>query len=343
MSFLLTALFVFAGIGNPLPAPGGGADSSTARLIAFGDVNLGRWMGKQILRGDTSYPFTHMATLLREADIVFVNLESPISEQHGITESRISNVVFCAPPAAACTLERAHITVVSTANNHAFDFGLKGVIETLTYLHAQGIGTTGTCDQPAGNSHTLVITAHAIRVGFAAFTQFVNIHGPWDGYISVYDREGAMAEISRLRAESDIVIASFHGGKEFGDAPDEETQDAMHSLIDAGADLVIGHHPHVPQGIERYKKKLIFYSLGNFVFIQPQNYWAQVSYGVDLSIRKNSVGTTIESVHLLPIRASSQPHLLDSRADVAKLIERTRKSSTATIVQENQMYVVQRD
>ena len=103
-------------------------------LLALGDVNLGRKVGQEILKGNKDYPFEKFGEVLARADVVFANLECPVTDQNGETQSPKSNVIFCAPPDAAATLRRAGVTVVSTANNHAFDYGLKGLRETVKFL-----------------------------------------------------------------------------------------------------------------------------------------------------------------------------------------------------------------
>jgi poly-gamma-glutamate capsule biosynthesis protein CapA/YwtB (metallophosphatase superfamily) len=113
-------------------------------LLALGDINLGRTVGQEILKGKTDFPFERFNNVLARAEVVFANLECPITDQNGETQSPKSNVIFCAPPNAGATLRRAGITVVSTANNHAFDYGLKGLQETIKFLRKDSIRLTGT-------------------------------------------------------------------------------------------------------------------------------------------------------------------------------------------------------
>jgi poly-gamma-glutamate capsule biosynthesis protein CapA/YwtB (metallophosphatase superfamily) len=102
----------------------------TLSLLALGDINLGRSVGQEILKGNIDYPFAKCKNMFMRADVLFANLESPVTDQHGETQSPKSNVVFCAPPPASSSLRRSGMFVVSTANNHAFDYGVKGIQET---------------------------------------------------------------------------------------------------------------------------------------------------------------------------------------------------------------------
>lgn len=307
---------------------------STLTLLLFGDVNLGRNLGKDLLAGKVDYPFERMSALLHTADAVFVNLESPISDQHGETESPTSNFIFCAPPVAASVLKRGGVTIVSTANNHALDYALPGLRETLQRLDEEHLMHVGTSADSVGEIPPAILKARGIAVGFLAYTQFVNAKVPWQGRIAMFDSSVARRDISRLRKKSDLVIVSFHGGKEYADGPDLKTKRQMESLVRAGADIVVGHHPHVPQAIEVINGKVIFFSLGNFVFNQSTP-WAKRSFGVELKIIKYHSVSGIASIRLIPFRAFKQPAADLQTSDVDSLVQRLRRSSGATIINRN--------
>ncbi|MGB2867672.1 MAG: CapA family protein [Bacteroidota bacterium] len=301
-------------------------------LMAFGDINLGRSVGQWLLNGELEYPFGKMGPLLRSADIVFANLESPLSDQRGETESPSSNVVFCGPPVAASVLHKGGVSVVSTANNHAFDYGLKGLNETIRFLRNEQIAFAGTSEEKTDSMFApAIVERNGIRVGFLGYTQLVNIQGEWAGHISLYDGERAEREVRSLKEKADFVVASFHGGTEYADSPDEQSVLQMRALVDAGADVVLGHHPHVPQGIELYKDKLIVHSLGNFVFYQPQFSWTGKSYGLELFLKKDGSGTTISSMRLIPFRPSLQPSQNLGERERTDLLVRVKKLSSGSI------------
>jgi poly-gamma-glutamate capsule biosynthesis protein CapA/YwtB (metallophosphatase superfamily) len=317
------------------------ADSGTGiSFLAFGDVNLGRAVGQKILRGDTTYPFEEIFSLLERADIVYANLESPISDQNGETQSPKSNVIFCAPPAAAASLRRAGFTVVSTANNHAFDYGIKGLRETIRFLREQRLGFAGTAADSGAVFRAAIIECKGMKVGVVAYTQMVNFRFGWQGHISIFDSARARRDIEELKSSADFIIASYHGGEEYKSVPDAKTVRAVHTLAEFGVDVVVGHHPHVPQGIEIYRHCLIFHSLGNAVFYQPRMLWTQRSFAALLRLEKKGRRKTISSIQLLPFRPGLRPAMNLTSAEERELIDRTRKLSTVPIINTERGYFV---
>lgn len=321
---------------------------SVARIsiAVFGDVNLGRTVGQIILKGEIDHPFENVREYFSKQNIVFFNLESQLSDQNGETEDPKSNIVFCGPPVAAASVRRANVSVVSTANNHAFDYGMKGLRETITLLRSEGVSVAGTSFDSSAMFPPSVIERNSIRVGIVAYTQFVNKMESWDGreswqgYVSVFDSQRVQLEIEDVRKKTDFVIASYHGGKEYADLPDSKTREEMRSLIDAGADLVVGHHPHVPQGIEEYKGRLIFYSLGNFVFHQAP-YWTQRGLGIEMQLEKQGGSARLSAVRLVPVQAGYQPALSLNPTDRARLMKRIQSLSNVPLVVRDGQYFVQ--
>lgn len=318
----------------------GASGFQSVTLRAFGDVSFGRSVGQEILAGRIDFPFDSAASLLR-ADLVFVNLESQLTDQHGETQHPTDRLIFCGPPQAAQSLKRAGITIVSTANNHAFDYGLKGLLETIALLNEAGIAFVGTQADSAGPIRPLIVEKNGIRLGFVAYTEFVNVKGNWRGRISLFDTRTAREQIRQLRAEgANIVIASYHGGAEYVDESPQRTRQQMRLLIDAGADIVLGHHPHVPQGIERYKGGLLFLSLGNFVFYQPQRYWTQRSIGAELTFMRDDTGVRLIRARLLPLRVGQQPSPLHDANERQELLRRIRSLSNVSILEEEGWFSV---
>lgn len=318
----------------------GQTEKSRLLIQAFGDVNLGRAVGQELLKGNVDYPFEYVRGLLQQADMVFVNLESQLSEQGGETQHPKDNYVFCGPPVGAQTLKRAGVTIVSTANNHAYDYRMKGLQETIQCLRQEGIRYVGTSEDSVSWFPPVVVERNGIRLGFVAYTEFVNIAGPWKGRISTFDRSRARREIDSARHVADIVIASYHGGSEYTDEPQKLTQAQMRFLADAGADIVLGHHAHVPQGIEERNGRLIFYSLGNFVFYQPQRIWTQTGIGVEIVVARSNGKVSIQDVRIIPVRAGKQPTLILSEAERTALWERLQRLSNVTIDQQESSLVI---
>jgi poly-gamma-glutamate synthesis protein (capsule biosynthesis protein) len=240
-------------------------------IVAGGDVNFGRECGQEILLNPAYDPFRYVAPLWRDADLTFVNLESQLSDQKGETQSPRNRLIFTGPPGGADVLARAGIDVVSTANNHAWDYGRSALFETIDNLARAGVANVGT-GKTFGEAYApAVLHAQGYRVAVFAVTHIWN-----QGTFSEHDGRHHVAwarpnllygALKKARKEHDIVLLSYHGGTEYIDAPTDMTRRFVESVMKTGfVDAFIGHHPHVPQGVGWYKGRPIFYSLGNFVF-----------------------------------------------------------------------------
>ncbi len=314
---------------SSLPFASLDAQAVEGKLVvrAFGDVNLGRAVGQQLLKGNIDYPFAHAGELLERADVVFVNLESQLSDQGGITQDPKDPFIFCGPPEGAQSLRQANISIVSTANNHAWDYGRRGLVETIEYLSQEGIAVVGTTADASKSIEPVILERNGIRLGFVAYTQFVNRAGEWKGLIALYDERRAREDIRDLRRRADVVIASFHGGAEYADEPPGTTRRQMQALSDFGAQVVIGHHPHVPQGVEQRQNGVVFYSLGNFVFRQNDP-WTDIGLGVEIVVERSGESVAIGSMKILPVRAGLQPRPLADKTDRLRLLDRLTQYST---------------
>jgi len=317
------------------------SDSVTSvSFLAMGDINLGRTVGQEILKGKTDFPFEKFGSVLVRVEIVFANLECPVTDQKGETQSPKSNVIFCAPPGAAATLRRAGVTVVSTANNHAFDYGLKGLQETIKFLRQDSIRFTGTVMNAGEEFEPVIIERNGIKFGILAYTQTVNIQKGWKGLISIFDSARACNEIHALKPQVDFVIASYHGGDEYKDIPGESAEMEMKLLAEFGADFVFGHHPHIPNGIEVYNGCWIFHSLGNAVFNQPQRYWTQRSFAALLEFERRNGQKKLSSIELIPIHPGYQPSTDLKEDEKQELMNRIQMLSTVSITHTERGYFV---
>jgi len=244
-------------------------EMKTVTVTAVGDIMMGTDFPKRyemLPPDDGKDLFVHVADILGQGDVVFGNLEQVLSDNGQCAKdiSRPNMWAFRSPAMYANNLKKANFNVVSIANNHAWDFGKEGSADTMRALDAVGIRHSG----PIGDIAELEISGFHIAV--IAFSRNLN------GY-SFLDTQKSKAIIKTLSNQFDMVIVSFHGGAEGIKA--QHTKDVDEYLggesrgnvvkfarkaIDNGADLVIGHGPHVPRAIELYKNKLIAYSLGNF-------------------------------------------------------------------------------
>lgn len=247
-----------------------GAHPATAREIvinAVGDIMLAGSATPTLKRLGYDYPFAATTAELKNGDIAVGNLEAPIARR-GI-EFKDKRFRFKSAPQSAAALKRAGFSVVSLANNHMMDFGGPALLETLLNLDKYGILYSGAGPSLATARQQAVIRVKGATVAFLSYSLTL----PEEFYAGA-DRPGTApgypgyfrADIGRAKATADYVVVSFHWGSEGAASPRPYQVTSARAAVDAGADVVLGHHPHVLQGIERYKKGIILYSLGNFAF-----------------------------------------------------------------------------
>lgn len=239
-------------------------NAKNGSIILGGDIMLARSVESYAkANGGWSQVFSQVKDTLGEYDCRVANLESPFIS--GKPQTQISSMVFAAKPEAVEALTGANITAVSLANNHITDQGLAGLTETQSLLKSRGIVYGG-----AGRSADEAIAPQSIRcgelkVGLVFATYGTNFAA--EGVVSA-PLEDITPSITKAKKDHDIVAVIAHWGGEYQELATPFQKELAHRYIDAGADLVIGSHPHVIQPIEKYKGKLIAYSLGNFVFDQ---------------------------------------------------------------------------
>jgi poly-gamma-glutamate capsule biosynthesis protein CapA/YwtB (metallophosphatase superfamily) len=246
---------------------------------------------------DPALPFRKIAPFTSAADITFVNLETPFSDKGPYHDD---GLIFHAAPEMIAGLQLGGVNVASTANNHSRDCAAHGVEYTVEWLRSHGILAVGSSRSAAETHAGVVVTSKGIRFGFLAYTYDQN-NGNWkdiDGRIALADPEVMAKDVHSLCKRADVVIVSMHHGIEYMPKPSKEQIVFAHAAIDAGADLVIGHHPHVVQAAETYRGRQVFYSLGNFVFDQFQRAATQHGEMVEVSF----LGTKVLSTHVVPVR-----------------------------------------
>jgi len=307
----------------------------TIRILALGDVNLGRGVGQEILAGDTLYPFVAVMDSFASYDVVFANLESQLSDQDGETQHPRNNLIFTGPPAGASTLRKAGITVVSTANNHAIDYGIKALRETNRYLKEAGVHFVGTSEDSRRLFEPVIISRKGIRVAFFGCTDVMNIENPmWKEYVAEADTARLFPVMRAVRDSVDFMVVSYHGGEEYAERPAQRTRDFARQVISGGADLFLGHHPHVPYGVEELDGKYIVHSLGNFVFRQPDRFWTQRSFAFEATILKDVAGVRVSFFRCLPVRAGFQPSFITEQSEIDLILERIRTLSSQSLTQQ---------
>lgn len=236
--------------------------------LAFaGDVMLERRI-LPVLRSGTD-PFAEVAPVLRQATVALVNLETTVATNGDVVPGK--PYVFMSAPGTLALLTNAGIDVVGLANNHSMDYGAKALRQTLRNLDVYRLLHTGAGTNLTQASEPVIVTTNGIRLGILAFgdiyPEYLYSRGNNPGIAGIYPLEVAHA-IRALRPKVDFLVVLLHTGIEYHDLPERWQIGYGHKFVDSGADLVIMHHPHVTQGIEKYKNGVIFYSVGNFVFDQ---------------------------------------------------------------------------
>jgi poly-gamma-glutamate capsule biosynthesis protein CapA/YwtB (metallophosphatase superfamily) len=235
-------------------------------LTAVGDVQLGRGVARAMARHGVDYPLAKVNDRLRRADLALFNLECALSQDGTPIAKRYS---FKGDPAAANGLARAGLDVAVLANNHSVDCGRDRLAETIEALRRHGIAAVGAGEDAATAAAPLIVMRNGLRIAILARSFVLPdrvVYREDAPTVAMYDPETMLEEVRAARRQADVVIVSLHWGIEYAREPQESQRRIAHALVDAGAALVIGHHPHTPQPVERYRNGLIAYSLGNFVF-----------------------------------------------------------------------------
>jgi poly-gamma-glutamate synthesis protein (capsule biosynthesis protein) len=175
------------------------------------------------------------------------------------------------------------VDVVSIANNHAWDYGKPALLSTMTELERVGVRHAGSSKTPGDLQYRPAkLTVGGYRIAVFAVTEIWNqgefgVHAGRK-YVAWADLAKLEPELARARRENDLVLVSYHGGSEYVDVPMTWTKKFVKRVMDLGADAVIGHHPHVPQGVAWFEERPVFYSLGNLVFLPNEHRWTATSF-----------------------------------------------------------------
>ncbi|MGK7925444.1 MAG: CapA family protein [Spirulina sp.] len=262
------------------------------RLKAVGDIIPGTNYPDNRLHPRKEELFAAVEPLLDEAEIVFGNLESTLTNATVSSKKMGSGLVFAfrTPPNYSKLLKEVGFDILNISNNHAFDFGDRGFQDTVAHLEGAGIKAIGEKDK-------IVYTDYeGIKIAWLGFSYFPHQN-------SILNMPHSLALVREAEANADIVILSIHAGAEGTGAMHVSDRNEYfygenrgnlvefsRRAIDAGADLILGHGPHVPRGLELYRHKLIAYSLGNFLGYQTLSTQAQLSYSLVLEVEFNDRG-----------------------------------------------------
>jgi len=288
----------------------------TLKVIAVGDIMLDGTARPVLGENGYDHPFRQVKRFFAGAQIVFGNLEGPLTTRG--TPEQGKTYVFRSPPEKASrALADAGFNVVSLANNHTLDFGAEGLAQTIEALDAVGIAHAGAGVNLKEARRPVILDVQGRRVAILAYSVTLPEH-----FYAEANKPGTAfaheayvrSDIIAARTQADIVLVSFHWGQEGKTVLRDYQVQLGRAAIDAGATAVIGHHPHVLQGIEHYKDGVILYSLGNFTF-GSYSKDAQVSAVAELIFE----GNRLEALRLLPINVNNfevifQPQVLAGAA-----------------------------
>ncbi len=236
-------------------------------LAAGGDVNLGASIGSAIEAHGADHPWTSVAPLLRAADVALVNLECAVSNRGAPVPGK--QYVFRGAPASLAGAARAGVDVVSVANNHSLDYGTEAFLDTLGHARRAGIRVVGGGADLAAARKPGILVRGGLRIAVLGYSDVRPL-----GFDAAPGKPGAARaeptwiteDVARARRHADAVVVYFHWGTELATKPDARQRAFAESALRAGASVVLGAHPHVLQPVERRRRKLVAWSLGNFVF-----------------------------------------------------------------------------
>ena len=234
-------------------------------LVAVGDIMLGGRSRKFINEFGAKYIFESVRPLFRRAPIGLANLEGPIARE---AEKLDRNYTYRVSPRTTKAMLKAGINVVTLANNHLLDCGRDGVLETLQLLGEAGGAAIGAGVNKQAAHAPAILSAGDLCVGLLGYywNRRTSARGPWPGSAMDTPPEVLAADIAGLKGKVDRIVATFHWGVPYVREPSEADRAKARFAVDCGADIVIGHHPHVVQPFEIHRGRPIFYSVGNFTF-----------------------------------------------------------------------------
>jgi len=276
---------------NPSPAPKPSANDwgkteSIVTFAAVGDVLMHQAVkdtakyeaGLGVANDGYDFLWSELQDELSQVDLAFANLETPVAPKSSIGTG---SFLFNADPVILKSLQTLGIDLVSSANNHAYDQGRKGLIETIGELRKANLDFIGSGDDCEQARTALIKDIKGINIGFigssAVFNNQLNAKDS-EACVNVFERESAIESVKKAReAGAEFIVFSVHWGTEYKTAPAQSQIDDAHALMDAGVDVLLGHHPHVLQPVEVYETSdnriaVAIYSLGNFVSNQSRFY-----------------------------------------------------------------------
>lgn len=271
---------------TPAPTP----EPEPVRILFGGDMMFDRSIRVAAQRESYDFLLSELQPLFFEYDVVVANLEGPVtsfaSESVGSAVGSPKNFIFTFAPEVAPLLKRHNMSIVNLGNNHILNFGQEGLRQTKEYLDAADVQYFGNAGEAEDVSRVLVTDVQGMTIGFVNYNQFIDEPLP-----------RALRDIAAVREQVDLVIVYTHWGLEYQPEANQVIRDVATQLQAAGADLIIGSHPHVTQQFEVLvdetgRETPVYYSLGNFVF--DQYFEPAVQQGLLVGVEINPVTLEME-------------------------------------------------
>lgn len=244
------------------------------KYLFAGDVMIGRMVNEVLQREPPGYPWGNTLALFREAAWRFCNLECVLADSWNPASIPSKAFHFRSDSKNVAVLQTAGVNAVSLANNHTLDFGQEALTETLGALNRAGISHSGAGRDVGAASSAAICQVDDVKVAVISFTDNepdweAGLTQPGIFYVPINPDDSRTERLLQIvhatRADADLVFVSAHWGPNWGHSPPKNHSPFSRALIDAGADLVIGHSPHIFQGIEFYRDRPIIYSAGDFI------------------------------------------------------------------------------
>lgn len=319
---LPTAAAAEAPASEPTPQP--------ISINFVGDILLDNEVDSYIRKFGIDFPFEETASVLKDADITFGNLETSVSTRG---KPAIKQYTFRSRPETLESLVNAGFDGVSLANNHTLDYGTVALQDTMKYLKKYNLGFTGAGNDQDQAFHPFVQEVEGKKVAIIGICRVLP-EASWyagknkPGIAQGYSMEPMMTYIKKAVKESDYTIVYIHWNKERTDYPEDYARKYAKAFINAGVDAVIGAHSHSLHGIEWYKDKPVFYSLGNFVFTSKAEK-SQTSMIVNLSFSEEKVTAKVIPAKIV----NTQPRLMDKNYNETTYSKLNRISFNAVVKQ----------
>ena len=308
-------------------------------ILCMGDIILVRQAEEYMEINGKDYPFIKIKSEIDKYDIVTANLEMPITYRGRAHATK--PFTFRLHPDYAIHLKQLKIDLFTLANNHILDFGNIGMTDTISFIEKWGVKHTGAGKNLTEARKPAVFNHKNTEIFFLSYCE-----RPPDDFYATSRSPGTAKlklnliheDIKKYKKHDNLVLISLHWGIEHNDYPDKYQVRIAHSIIDAGADAIIGHHPHVPQGIEIYNSKPIIYSLGNAIIS-----FYNKNYKNNIMVSLNYKGNNIKSLKIIPLASKyenikSQPYIFKGE-EAQKILNHvkyiSRPFKTEIIVNEN--------